>query len=214
MSYLFHAPTTTPGNSTVTVSIGTEVGLPDIVGANVSVSWNYSVPDVVVNDRSNTGVGLIDIWHDVDEDENVGEYTYYIEPAKLMKVDCQNGSGYCIQRDEYSIQFCKNVWFWKEFSTVNKTLVVYYVGLPHTLTIDSNGADGSIYEDEDPSIFEDVYSTVHSEGTYVTLWDPEYYKIGYTFVGFSTNPESTVADYPINGTIQLLDDTTLYMVWV
>lgn len=214
LSYLYHAPTTTPGNSTVSIGFGTETGLPDLIGVSVNVSWSYSVPDVVVNDRSNTGTGLIDIWHDVNEDENVGQYTYYIEPAKLMKVDCQNAMGHCIQRDEYSIQFCKKVLFWKEFSTVDKTMYVVFTGLPHVLTIDSNGADGWIYEEEDPDYFEDVYTHTYSEGSYVTLYDFDYYKTGYTFIGYSSNPNSTVAEYPVGSSIQLLNDTTLYMVWV
>lgn len=213
LSYLYHAPTTSSGSSTVNIGFGVEVGLPDLVGVNSSISWSYSIPDVVVHDRSNTGTGLIDIWHDVDENKIVGSDTYYIEPAKLMKIDCQNGAGYCYQRDEYSIQFCKKVFLWKEYSTVDKTLNVYFVGLPHTLTIDSNGADGCIYDGE-PDYFEEININTYSEGTYVRLTDHGYYKNGYTLAGFSVNPNSTTIDYALDSSIQLMNDTTLYIVWV
>jgi hypothetical protein len=214
LTYLYHAPTTTPLDSTVTIQFGTEVGLPDLLGVNESISWSYNIPDVIVHDRSNTGLSLIDIWHDVNENAFVGSESFYIEPAKLMKIDCQNGLGHCIQRDVYSIQFCKHNLFWNDFNTVEKTMFVVFTGLPHSLTIDSNGADGSIYEDEYPDIFESQWTTIYSEGSHVTLTDPEYYKEGYTFIGFSANPMSTTAEYPIGSSIQIMDDETLYMVWV
>lgn len=210
-----YGPTTTEGQTTVGVSFS--LGYSDGVSGEVSASWSYSINDVVVKDRTRLGEGIFDIWHDVNEDMNVGKYSYKAEPGKLMKVDCESGgkSGYCIQRDIYSIQFCKKGLFGsKTFSTLEKQAIVFFKGLPHTLTIDSNGADGSIWDLLEPGSFIPVEVETHSEGTYVKLYDREYYRNGYIFKGFSTNPSATTAEYNIGDEVRIMNDVTLYAVWV
>lgn len=213
LTYLNYGPTSTSGTTTVGVSFGSEIsaGGPS---SSYQVSWSYSVGDVTVNDQSNLATGLIKIWHNVDEKKSVGQNTYKVEPGKLIRVDCQEGPGYCIQRDVYSIQFFKDNLIFDEFSTIEKTQFVIFKGLPHTITYDCNGADGHIYEDEDPGLFVETWDETYSEGTYVTLYDMDYYKNGFTFAGYSTNPNATSAEYDINDQICIDSDLTLYMVWV
>jgi hypothetical protein len=213
LKYKYTAPGTTSNVSTVSFNYGVEIGVPPSVTYNVG--WSYSVPDVGVVNDSNTGTGIFDIWHNVDELKAVGQHMYFVEPAKFMRVDCHRGPGYCYQSDVYTVQFCKWVAFWLEFHNISKTMHVFFKGLPHTLTIDPNGAEeysDEIMNEELGTPAPDV--STYSEGTFVTLWDRAYYKSGYTCIGYSSNPNSTTAEYSFNSTIQMLDDYTLYAVWI
>ncbi|MBR4504739.1 MAG: hypothetical protein IKP20_07205 [Candidatus Methanomethylophilaceae archaeon] len=211
--YSYTAPGTVSNVSTAYISYGVEIGIPPSTTYNVG--WSYSVQDVAVHNGSDTETGTYDIWHNVDELKAVGQGMYHVEPAKFMRADCYNGSGHCYQSDVYTVKFCKWVAFWLEFHEITKTLHVYYKGLPHTLTIDPNGAEE--YEDLEMTIelgAPEPDSSTYSEGTFVSLWDRGYYRSGYTCIGYSTNPNSTIAEYNFNDTIQMLDDYILYAVWM
>jgi hypothetical protein len=47
----------------------------------VTLSWYYSVSDVVIRDRSDILNNRVDWWHDINENANVGSYVYYMKPG-------------------------------------------------------------------------------------------------------------------------------------
>jgi hypothetical protein len=75
-----YSPTTTIGTSTVGVSITAGFsGLDPTL--TVTLSWYYSVSDVVIRDRSDILNNRVDWWHDINENANVGSYVYYMKPG-------------------------------------------------------------------------------------------------------------------------------------
>jgi hypothetical protein len=107
-----------PGESggVSTVGVGLSVSLTqEGVAASASASWSYSVPDVYVNDNSNYGNNLMDLWHNVAENLPVGHGTYTIQPGNIIRVSTA-GDGYYHFVDEYRITFCDDI-FWGWYHT-------------------------------------------------------------------------------------------------
>lgn len=119
-----YGPTSTSGTSSASVDLS--FGLD---GINISCSWDYAIPDVVVKDHSNLAFNKFDISHDVNERGNVGMNTYYVEPGIIVKVDCNGGDGSYNETDNYSIRFCDHKIFTIfEFGTVSDSIDVYIEG--------------------------------------------------------------------------------------
>lgn len=70
-----YGPTTSGGTTTVGIDLSVAID-----GVSVGTNWSYAVADVVIKDHSNLATNTLDIWHDVNEREDVGMNTYYVEP--------------------------------------------------------------------------------------------------------------------------------------
>jgi hypothetical protein len=75
-----YSPTTTVGASTVGVSITAGFsGLNPTL--SITLSWYYSVADVVVWDYSDMRNNKVHWWHNINERKDVGKYVYYMKPG-------------------------------------------------------------------------------------------------------------------------------------
>lgn len=216
---LQYAPTTSPETSTVGVNLG--VSSDGVISAGVS--WSYSIGSVTVHDESNEKNRLFSIWHDVDETKNVGSDSYYVEPGKLVRVTCVEGTktGNYVGSDHYEVNFAKKVKtgiFGQntkyEIKTFSTDVGVICKTNPHTMTIYINGADEYIYHYEDPGYdFTQPRTQEVSDGGYVTLYEPDVTKTNCTFIGYATNPNATTAEYQTGESIKMFNDMSLYMIW-
>ena len=102
---LTHGPTTSSGVGTVSYSYSVGIS-EDGLAANVSGGWQYSTNDVQVINVSNKATGFIDIWHDVNEKQNVG-LGYTAEPGKTLRVPNWANNGTYNATDNHSAKFCK-----------------------------------------------------------------------------------------------------------
>lgn len=99
-------PNTTNGVTTFSFSI-----MPGEFFLGFTYSRSYETPDVVVHNKCDPSKGLFEIWHDVNERENVGRDTYFVEPTKLVIVDSQKESGVYSGIDTYKVNFCNFLGF-------------------------------------------------------------------------------------------------------
>ncbi len=84
-----YSPTTTSGINTVTVGLSVSIqGDRDGVspGVTLSVSWSYSIPDVVVHDQSDFSLMKAAWWHDINEAAYVGSNTYLAQPGAIIRL--------------------------------------------------------------------------------------------------------------------------------
>lgn len=115
-------PTTTSGVSTVTVSIDANASQG---GGSIGfgTSWTYSVSDVVVHDESDYSQNLAYWWHDIDEDQSVGQYTYKSEPGFVEKTT-QDSWSYV--DGWFKVQFARpNWWGGHDFTTLGPSPTLY-----------------------------------------------------------------------------------------
>ncbi|MEU8541534.1 InlB B-repeat-containing protein [Streptomyces sp. NPDC048717] len=89
----------------------------------------------------------------------------------------------------------------------NTTLYAVWEQEPATLTVtyDGNG-ETSGTPPVDPN-------TYHSGDTVTVLGPGDLTRAGYTFLGWSTDPAATTAQYQPGDTFTIFDNTTLYAVW-
>ena len=93
-------PVTTSGTST---SISFSMFDPSVTA---TVGWSYAINDVKVINTSNDSTKKINIWHDVDENKNVGlAYTSY--PGVEIRVANTVDNGSLNIMDDYGVQFGK-----------------------------------------------------------------------------------------------------------
>lgn len=99
---LKHGPGTSQGVTTVGTDISYSVGT-DGISFTRGMSWEYSIPDVVVMNYTSVVNNILDIRHDVNEEKLVGSTSFFAEPGKLVKIpSSQSYSG----TDTYKSQFC------------------------------------------------------------------------------------------------------------
>lgn len=108
-----YGPTTTSGTSTVGVSVGVTAGESG-AGVSASMSWSYSISDVVVNDQSDFYVDRAKWWHDVNQAANVGKYTYLSEPGACVRVMQGDPLEW---REHYGAKYGHKVFLWWEYTT-------------------------------------------------------------------------------------------------
>ena len=215
---MYYAPTTTEGATTVGINLS--VSTDGVVSAGVS--WSYSIADVKVYDRSNEGTHLFSIWHDVNEGRPVGSSSYYVEPGKLVRVDCNadTKTGNYYGNDYYEVGFGKTVTSGIiikkerfEVKTFSANVGVICKANPKTLTTYYNGADYPCYDvDPEPDYTVPEIREV-SKGGYIELPEPNVGKTGKVFIGYSTNPYSTSPEYHVGDSIRMFDNKTIYMIW-
>ena len=107
-----YQPTTTSGSTTVGVSVGVTAGEE---GASVSSSltWSYTISDVVVHDESDYDLELAKWHHDVNEGASVGSNTYQIEPGACIRVPNGNSMNW---KEHYGIKYGRYYWFWWQYT--------------------------------------------------------------------------------------------------
>ncbi|ANF22644.1 hypothetical protein [Thermococcus piezophilus] len=108
-----YAPTTTVGSTTVGVSIGVSAG-EDGASISASLSWSYTLPDVVVYDQSDYYLELAKWWHNVDEGAPVGSSTYQIEPGATIRVPQGSPMDWV---EHYGAKYGKKTLFWWDYTT-------------------------------------------------------------------------------------------------
>lgn len=218
---LDYAPTTTEGQTTIGVDLS--LNSDGVIGAGLS--WSYSSNDVKVRDESNVATNLFYIKHDINEYAAVGSNTYKAQPGKIVRVDCQSFAmtGSYASVDEYEIVFGKKVQTGiiikketMQLSSFSLNVGVLCRYNPHTVTVDTNGADDHELLYEEPYLLDpsEPYSITVSDGGRVDIDRDYYLKTGYTFVGFSTNKNASVAEYGTSLRIIPSSDLYLYMIWV
>mgnify|MGYP000368557844 CR=1 FL=1 len=108
-----HDPTTTSGQTTVTVSL-TAASSPTF-----STSWSYTVSDVVVLDKSDASIHRAAWEHDIDPFSMVAENTYLHKPGFVERTN-QNFAS--LMDAWYQVRFARRVccWFW-DTETVGPT---------------------------------------------------------------------------------------------
>lgn len=115
-------PTTTVGATTVGVTLGVTVSSDNSATITVSLSWSYTVPDVIIHDRSDFNQELAKWWHDIDETKPVGSNTYMIEPGAVIRVLNNNVAS---RVEHYGVKYGHQVLWWWEFTT--EGYVEFYV---------------------------------------------------------------------------------------
>lgn len=119
-----HGPGTTSGTLTATVNTSISIGT-DGGSFTIGESWSYAIPDVVVMDRTDTELNILDVRHEVDESRNVGKTTFFAQPGKLIKID---SSETYHSTDTYKTQFCHKSFnnSYNAYNNVSKSYVVQF----------------------------------------------------------------------------------------
>ena len=140
-----HGPTNTAGSSNSTVSVdigggGSSSGF-DLSGI-ISASWSYTIPDVVVNNKSEIVNNIVDITHDIDENKNVGK-AYCAEPGVLLSIDREIDSSYVsyTHMENYYIRTCHHKDSFFGYINNNSEYQVHW--LPYYVTVYNGHTDGS-----------------------------------------------------------------------
>jgi len=114
-----HGPATTSGSTTVSVSMGSSIGITGpTVGA--TIGWSYTKPDVMITNGSQISTQKVNIWHDVDESKAVAK-GYVAEPGITVKIP--NTTTNFTHSLTHKVQMCKNGllgthWSFSTYSTV------------------------------------------------------------------------------------------------
>ncbi|MEO0248155.1 MAG: hypothetical protein ABIN58_01175 [candidate division WOR-3 bacterium] len=103
-----YGPTTTSGQSSITIDVGVQAGQ-DGAAVSASMSWGYSVSDVVVQDSSNFSTELFYLQHLIDQSKTVGQYTYLHKPGLTYRL---NNGELSELRQQYRAKFAKPVMYW------------------------------------------------------------------------------------------------------
>jgi len=104
---LTYSPLSTGGTSThgVNMSIGTS-------GGNIGASWSYSVPDVVLHNRSSYANEKYDLWYDFNEHGVNKTDTHEIRPGVLtsgfLNGMWPNRLFHYLETDDYTVTFYKH----------------------------------------------------------------------------------------------------------
>lgn len=221
-----YAPTGTEGTTTVGASLGFNCSSTGEVTVGATVSWSYSIEDIVVHNYSNLNQDLFRLKHSFNKNANCSSETRMISPGHTVVVDTEGGyfnNGTYLGTDDFNFKFqkpLKTIWPFTPkvtYKTFENSLNVNMVGNEKVYTLHGNGETGNHYYEHVPySVGPEGYSVyTHnvSQGASITLGDEGFYKDDHVLVGFSTSSNSNVVAYAVGQSIRMASDLDLYCVW-
>jgi hypothetical protein len=117
-------PTTTVGQTTISVNIGVTAGS-EGAAVTASMSWSYSASDVEVLDSSDFYVELFKLRHEINEGANVGKYTYLHRPGLCIRT---LNEGFVNLDEWYRAQWANKHWYgWTHWTSPWVELIEYSV---------------------------------------------------------------------------------------
>lgn len=209
-----YSPTGTVGTTTYNASIGISAGTSGI-SLNASLSWQYSLSDIIVHNYSNYDTG--DFHLKFDFFNFSAEETRIVSPGHLTIVNCDDGyfkNGDYLGSEKYTATFKNSK---NEESSFDIDLFSRIKANPCTINYDSNGADENIFNPElissDLNPIGDVYSETYSQGAHISIWDVGYRKNGFSPIGYSYDIFATEPEFHFGDKIKIIADQTLYAIW-